>query len=189
MARKKRSKQEAMLAKAKDLEALEQINLNAAGLDIGDEEIYVAVPKGRDKASVRVFKTFTVNLAEGKPATADSAGSDCPASGSVDGRGDSYWAPVKDATTGILEIDLEGMVTFNVSMVQEYIALGQRVESYSIEAWDGQEWKAIAEGTTIGHKKLDRFPDVTTGKVRLTIKRSQAPPLIRSFGLYCAPAV
>ena len=62
MPSKKRSKQEAMLAKVKDLEALEQINLNAAGLDIGDEEIYVAVPKGRDKVSVRVFKTFTINL-------------------------------------------------------------------------------------------------------------------------------
>jgi len=62
MARRKQSKQEAMLAKVKDLEALEQINLNAAGLDIGDNEIYVSVPKGRDKGSVRVFKTFTIDL-------------------------------------------------------------------------------------------------------------------------------
>ena len=44
------------------LEALEQINFNAAGLDIGDEEIYVAVPEGRDEVSVRVFRTFTVDL-------------------------------------------------------------------------------------------------------------------------------
>ena len=62
MARKRRSKQEAMLAKVKDLETLAQINLNAAGLDIGDDEIYVAVPKGRDKVSVRVFETFTTDL-------------------------------------------------------------------------------------------------------------------------------
>jgi transposase len=44
------------------LEALEQINLNAAGLDIGDDEIYAALPEGRDVVSVRVFKTFTVDL-------------------------------------------------------------------------------------------------------------------------------
>jgi len=44
------------------LEALKQINLNAAGLDIGDTEIYVAVPEGRDELSVRVFKTFTIDL-------------------------------------------------------------------------------------------------------------------------------
>lgn len=58
----KRRKKEAKLDKVKELEALEQVNLNAAGLDIGDKEIYVAVPKGRDKASVRVFKTYTADL-------------------------------------------------------------------------------------------------------------------------------
>jgi transposase len=62
MRRKKRSKQEAILGKVKDLEALEQINLNAAGLDIGDKEIYVAVPKEKDRESVRVFRTFTTDL-------------------------------------------------------------------------------------------------------------------------------
>ena len=44
------------------LEALKQINLNAAGLDIGDAEIYAAVPEGRDQVSVRVFNTFTISL-------------------------------------------------------------------------------------------------------------------------------
>lgn len=44
------------------LDALKQINLNAAGLDIGDAEIYAAVPEGRDERSVRVFKTFTIDL-------------------------------------------------------------------------------------------------------------------------------
>jgi transposase len=44
------------------LEALKQLNLNAAGLDIGDAEIYAAVPEDRDEISVRVFKTFTIDL-------------------------------------------------------------------------------------------------------------------------------
>lgn len=42
--------------------ALEQINLNAAGIDIGAEELYVAVPEDRDEESVRVFGTYTVDL-------------------------------------------------------------------------------------------------------------------------------
>ena len=57
--KKKKSKSGTEIPK---LEALEQINFNAAGLDIGDKEIYVAVPEGRDEVSVRVFKTFTVEL-------------------------------------------------------------------------------------------------------------------------------
>lgn len=44
------------------LGSLEQINLNAGGLDIGAEEIYACVPEGRDKQSVRMFPTFTVDL-------------------------------------------------------------------------------------------------------------------------------
>jgi transposase len=56
---KKRSKRQ---KKAKDLNALEQINLNAAGIDIGAEEVYVAVPQGQDAESVRSFPTFTADL-------------------------------------------------------------------------------------------------------------------------------
>jgi transposase len=54
-------------AKQYDLErpqfdVLAQINLNAAGIDIGAEEIYVAIPAGRDTQNVRSFGTFTVDL-------------------------------------------------------------------------------------------------------------------------------
>jgi len=44
------------------MDALQQINLNAAGIDIGAEEIFVAVPSDRDEQSVRSFSTFTVDL-------------------------------------------------------------------------------------------------------------------------------
>ena len=44
------------------LESLKQINLNAAGLDIADEEIWVAIPEGRQDISVRQFATFTADL-------------------------------------------------------------------------------------------------------------------------------
>lgn len=44
------------------LDTLKQLNLNAAGLDIGAEEIYVCVPADRDEPSVRAFPTFTPDL-------------------------------------------------------------------------------------------------------------------------------
>jgi len=49
---------------AAELEELSQINLDAAGLDIGDSEIYAAVPAGRAEESVRCFGTFTCELRE-----------------------------------------------------------------------------------------------------------------------------
>lgn len=45
-----------------DLEAIKQINLNAAGIDIGADEIYVCVPLDRVKENVRCFGTFTKDL-------------------------------------------------------------------------------------------------------------------------------
>jgi transposase len=44
------------------LESLKQINLNAAGLDIGATEIWTCVPEGRDEVSARPFPTFTPDL-------------------------------------------------------------------------------------------------------------------------------
>jgi transposase len=44
------------------INALEQINRNAAGIDIGAEEVWVAVPPDRDENNVRSFATFTADL-------------------------------------------------------------------------------------------------------------------------------
>ena len=58
MTKHKRSK----IAKKAEVDALAQINPNAAGIDIGTEEVYVAVPPDRDDDSVRLFPTFTADL-------------------------------------------------------------------------------------------------------------------------------
>jgi len=41
---------------------LQQLNLNAAGIDIGSREHAVAVPPGRDPQPVQIFGTFTEDL-------------------------------------------------------------------------------------------------------------------------------
>ena len=40
------------------------LEMNAAGIDIGSRELWVAVPPGRDEQTVRVFDTFTDDLQE-----------------------------------------------------------------------------------------------------------------------------
>jgi len=56
MAKKRRDK------KIKKVEVLHIIKENAAGIDIGATEIYIAVPGDRDSQSVRHFDTFTSDL-------------------------------------------------------------------------------------------------------------------------------
>ncbi len=98
----------------------------------------------------------------------------------------TYWAA--GAPTGALTLDLAAPIEFNVIRIQEPIALGQRVRAYRIEIWDDGAWRWIAEGTTIGHKKLDRLDaPQTAGRVRLVIEKSLAEPLIAEIGLHFDP--
>jgi transposase len=62
MARRKKSRNRAVRA-PKLPKSLEQVNLNAAGIDCGATEHYVAVPEDRDAQPVRKFGTFTSDLA------------------------------------------------------------------------------------------------------------------------------
>jgi hypothetical protein len=61
MINRRRSNQ-AQKMQIKTFDQLAQLNLNAAGLDIGDGEIWGAVPADRDEHPVRCFETFTVDL-------------------------------------------------------------------------------------------------------------------------------
>jgi hypothetical protein len=47
--------------KIKKVEMLHTIKANAAGIDIGATEIYIAVPGDRDPQSVRHFDTLSTN--------------------------------------------------------------------------------------------------------------------------------
>ncbi|MDE3057002.1 MAG: alpha-L-fucosidase [Bacteroidota bacterium] len=105
----------------------------------------------------------------------------------VDGDPDTYWATDDSVTNASLILRLSKKATFDCLLLQEYILLGQRVESFSVEWLDGNRWRELASGTTIGHKRLLRFSPVTTDEVRLVIHRSRCAPLISAFSLYKFP--
>jgi alpha-L-fucosidase len=132
-------------------------------------------------------KIFGTDLAAGKKATASNVrGNDSSfgADKALDGDAKTYWATDDGVTSAALEVDLGGEREFNVIRTEEMISLGQRVEQYQVEALVGGAWKQISSGTTIGYRKLDRFPKVKASKVRLTILNSRACPTIKSFGVH-----
>ncbi|MBR0531580.1 MAG: alpha-L-fucosidase, partial [Bacteroidales bacterium] len=105
------------------------------------------------KALDEIFKD---NLADGaKVKATDVRGRGFSAANIMDGNYDSYWATKDGITEASVTFDLAGEKTFNRVLLQEYIPLGQRVYSFTIEAEgpDGQ-WKEIASETTIGYKRI-----------------------------------
>jgi alpha-L-fucosidase len=73
--------------------------------------------------------------------------------------------------------------------VQEYIALGQRVKSFSLEVLQDGQWTLLDTATTIGYKRILLFPTVTATQLRFTINDSKACPLISNIGVYNAPQI
>ncbi|HTJ51982.1 MAG TPA: discoidin domain-containing protein, partial [Cyclobacteriaceae bacterium] len=138
-----------------------------------------------------VKTSFADNLAENKKASATNVRGNSKqftAENSIDNNTDTYWATDDNITTASLIIDFEKPTSFNRFLVQEYIRLGQRVKSFSIEALINGTWKELAKGTTIGYKRILRFPGITTTEIRFTVTGSKASPVISNIGIYNAPA-
>lgn len=100
---------------------------------------------------------------------------------------DSYWCTDDNVLTASFDIDLGTEKTFNRISLQEYIPLGQRVSQFNVEIWSNGQWEEVATATTIGYKRILRFPTVTTSKVRVNIQNSLACPVLNKVGLFIAP--
>lgn len=82
------------------------------------------------------------------------------------------------------EITLPEERTFNLVMLQEDICQGQRVSAFSVEALQNGQWETIAEGTTIGYKRILPINDCTAQRLRVCIITSYAKPVLKEVGLF-----
>lgn len=131
---------------------------------------------------------FSVDLAEGAEVEADNVRGDSrrfKAGNLLKEDYDEYWATEDSVTTASFVVTLPQARTFNRVQLQEYIPLGQRVSSFSIDALaeDGS-WLPIARETTIGYKRIVHVPVTTTTAVRVNIEESEACPVLNGFALF-----
>lgn len=139
-----------------------------------------------------VKEAFAVNLVEGAKAEASSVRGNARkynAAMAIDSDKETYWATDDNVKTASLTIDFGAPTRFNRFMAQEYIRLGQRVKAFSIEALVDGNWKEITKATTIGYKRILRFPTVEATKIRFSITESKACPVISNIGVYDAPQI
>ncbi len=133
-------------------------------------------------------KEFKTDLARGKKVSAtNTRGETFKASNVNDGDPETYWATNDYQTAADLIIDLGSETEVNRIILQEFIKLGQRVQEFKVAAYINSEWKALIDGTTIGHKVIRKFQVVKTKKVKVTIIKSKACPVISNIELYRAP--
>ena len=129
---------------------------------------------------------FKENLAQQAEVRASNVrGKDFAAAHLVDGNKDSYWATDDEVTSASVEFDFKVPTAINQFLVQEYIRLGQRVKAFTLEAFVGDEWQVVATGSTIGYKRILRFPTMETQKLRFTINEAKACPLLSNIECNC----
>ncbi len=84
-----------------------------------------------------------------------------------------------------LQVDLGSEIPISILDLRENIDNGQVVVRYGIEVSGADEsWRTLAEGTTIGYRKLHRVPVAdAVRRVRLTVRETLSPWQLR-LGVY-----
>ena len=76
-------------------------------------------------------------------------------------------------------IELPQAAKINRFVIQEPVDLrGERIAEHALDAWIDGEWKEVVKATNVGYKRILRFPDVTTRKLRLRVEKSRLTPAI-----------
>jgi alpha-L-fucosidase len=88
-------------------------------------------------------------------------------------------------TKNSIEIHLEKPANFNAIVLKEKISLGQRVVKFEISGGNSvKQFYPIASGTTIGHKRIIRFPSQNIKYIRVKFTEYKAKPIISDISAY-----
>lgn len=126
-----------------------------------DEDVKVLQEVGR-----RIHETYDTNLLEGAKGPKEVLDNDPHTFLLLEGKNEFVLSTPKP-------------ITLNRLVLQEAVAThSERVESFAVDAQIEGEWTQIATSTNIGYKRILRFPDVTTDKIRVRILESRMAPAI-----------
>ena len=108
----------------------------------------------------------------------------------IDDDWNTYWATDDDYNFGTISFSFDKPVKMNRVVLQEYIALGQRVKDFYMEGELNGKWFKINPFdtlSTIGYKRIVRFNTVELDKLIIYFEESRGPLCINNIEAYCAP--
>jgi alpha-L-fucosidase len=147
-----------------------------------DTERLMAFRKFRDEA-------FSVNYALNTGISASNVrGGDgkFAAGNTIDGNLQTYWATDDEVREAFLDLDFGSEKVINALLLQEYIALGQRINGFSVEVPVNGRYKELVKGITIGNRRLVKFETVKTTQLRIHFS-GKACPVISNVEVYKIP--
>jgi alpha-L-fucosidase len=155
---------EAEDAKVRPPENLVDLYFSSVGRN---SKLLLNVPPGRDG----LFQPADVSSLQGMRARLDTLfATNLVVPGSMQWRGTG-------ARTARAEVSLRRGANVGIIDLRESIASGQRVAKYTIHVQSGSAWRQVAEGTTVGYRKLERISVGAVQKLRVTIEDAVEAPL------------
>ncbi|SEF77291.1 alpha-L-fucosidase [Bryocella elongata] len=115
---------------------------------------------------------------------AHAVNADSNAMRAFDNDGATFWSAPEGSHAATLELRLPRPATVDRALTMEWLAEGQNVQRYRIEAMIDGRWKTLTEAQAIGHKKIDIFTPVTSSRFRLHILTSTGVARIREFQIF-----
>jgi alpha-L-fucosidase len=88
----------------------------------------------------------------------------------------------------IVELFLSKPAKFECVDFREEIAKGQRISSFVVEVFVDGQWLQVVKGTTVGHRRIARFDEIASDKVRVTLNGISSPN-VSSIALRPIPKV
>lgn len=181
--------------KVKSPEQLFDLYLKSVGrgaaLDLGIAPNPLGLLAEEDIASLKGFgkivdESFKYNLAATATLTSkETRGKNFDLKKLVDGSTDTYWASGDDFHTPAIEFSWKENIRFDLIRLREFIPLGQRIESFQVEVFENNQWKKIAESTSVGAARIIYFNNpVTANRIKLKVNASPVCVTLSEIGFY-----
>jgi alpha-L-fucosidase len=107
----------------------------------------------------------------------------------LDADPDTFWTTNDGPSSVTITAEFPAPVRANCIMLQEHIASGQRIEAFEVDVFAEDGWRPAARGTVVGYKRLLRFAETTTSKIRIRLTQFRVRPTLSGIGLFLAPTV
>jgi alpha-L-fucosidase len=89
--------------------------------------------------------------------------------------GTRRWRVLSD-TAAVHTVQFAREAPVSIVDLREDITRGQRVAEYTLEGLVGDRWQVLTRGTTIGYRRIERFPTVTVRGLRVSISDARHRP-------------
>jgi beta-glucosidase len=126
-------------------------------------------------------------LADARIEASDVRGKPFEAANVTNNDYDAYWATSDGVNSATITFTLPRDEKVNRFLLQEYIPLGQRVKAFVVEYLKDGLWQTVDAGeetTTVGYKRILRFPTVTTRRLRVRFTDARACLCISNIAAY-----